>query len=57
MVESIESSLAIKSGQLEMLSAQEVIDCSYGDAGCRGGSPISALRWLNQVGKYIFEEI
>ncbi|XP_032874477.1 cathepsin O [Amblyraja radiata] len=56
VVESIESSHAIKSGQLEMLSAQEVIDCSYGDAGCRGGSPISALRWLNQSKAKLVEE-
>ncbi|XP_078061347.1 cathepsin O, partial [Mustelus asterias] len=48
VVESIESSCAIKGGHLELLSTQEVIDCSYRDAGCKGGSPISALMWLNQ---------
>ncbi|GCB65357.1 hypothetical protein scyTo_0011861 [Scyliorhinus torazame] len=48
VVESIESSCAIKGRQLELLSAQEVIDCSYRDAGCKGGSPINALIWLNQ---------
>ncbi|XP_069782306.1 cathepsin O [Narcine bancroftii] len=48
VVESIESSLAIKKGELVTLSAQEVLDCSYKDSGCNGGSPVSALRWLNQ---------
>ncbi|XP_048455612.1 cathepsin O isoform X3 [Rhincodon typus] len=48
VVESIESSCAIEEGHLELLSAQEVIDCSFRDAGCKGGSPISALMWLNQ---------
>ncbi|XP_072440378.1 cathepsin O isoform X2 [Chiloscyllium punctatum] len=48
VVESIESLCAIKEGHLKLLSAQEVIDCSYRDAGCKGGSPINALMWLNQ---------
>ncbi|XP_067898113.1 cathepsin O [Heterodontus francisci] len=56
VVESIESSYAIKGGQLEMLSAQEVIDCSYKDAGCNGGSPISALTWLYQSKAKVVKE-
>ncbi|XP_043564744.1 cathepsin O isoform X1 [Chiloscyllium plagiosum] len=48
IVESIESLCAIKEGHLKLLSAQEVIDCSYRDAGCKGGSPINALMWLNE---------
>ncbi|XP_067848899.1 cathepsin O isoform X2 [Heptranchias perlo] len=56
VVESIESACAIKGGQLEMLSAQEVIDCSYRDAGCNGGSPISALMWLNQSKAKLMKE-
>ncbi|XP_078396796.1 cathepsin O [Cetorhinus maximus] len=56
VVESIESSCAIKWGQLELLSAQEVIDCSYTDAGCKGGSPISALMWLNQSKAKLIKE-
>ncbi|XP_051866379.1 cathepsin O isoform X2 [Pristis pectinata] len=56
VVESIESSLAIKRGQLKMLSAQQVIDCSYKDAGCNGGSPISALKWLNESKTKLMEE-
>ncbi|XP_041056737.1 cathepsin O isoform X3 [Carcharodon carcharias] len=56
VVESIESSCAIKWGQLELLSAQEVIDCSYMDAGCKGGSPISALMWLNQSKAKVMKE-
>ncbi|XP_072899130.1 cathepsin O-like isoform X1 [Hemitrygon akajei] len=56
VVESIESAVAIKSGKLKTLSAQEVIDCSYKDAGCSGGSPVSALKWLNQSKARLVEE-
>ncbi|POI21668.1 hypothetical protein CIB84_014585 [Bambusicola thoracicus] len=49
VVGSIESAYAIKGNNLEELSVQQVIDCSYGNYGCSGGSTIAALSWLNQV--------
>uniref|UniRef100_A0A4W3I6J7 Cathepsin O n=1 Tax=Callorhinchus milii TaxID=7868 RepID=A0A4W3I6J7_CALMI len=49
VVEVIESAYAIKGKPLQTFSAQEVIDCSYKDGGCNGGSPVSALKWLNQT--------
>lgn len=39
----------MKGNVLEELSVQQVIDCSYNNNGCNGGSTISALNWLNQV--------
>uniref|UniRef100_A0A8C8RQN3 Cathepsin O n=1 Tax=Pelusios castaneus TaxID=367368 RepID=A0A8C8RQN3_9SAUR len=49
VVGGIESAYAIKRNVLEQLSVQQVIDCSYKDYGCRGGSTVSALNWLNQT--------
>ncbi|KAG8592485.1 hypothetical protein GDO81_000521 [Engystomops pustulosus] len=49
IVGAIESAYAIKGNVLEDLSVQQVIDCSYLDKGCDGGSTDSALKWLNQV--------
>nr|XP_060634777.1 cathepsin O [Anolis sagrei ordinatus] len=46
----IESVNAIKKNVLEELSIQQVIDCSYFNSGCRGGSPLDALGWMNQTG-------
>ncbi|XP_071976870.1 cathepsin O isoform X2 [Engystomops pustulosus] len=48
IVGAIESAYAIKGNVLEDLSVQQVIDCSYLDKGCDGGSTDSALKWLNQ---------
>ncbi|KAM3937904.1 cathepsin O [Leptodactylus fuscus] len=48
IVGSIESAHAIKGYPLEDLSVQQVIDCSYLDRGCNGGSTDSALKWLYQ---------
>ncbi|XP_003221753.2 cathepsin O [Anolis carolinensis] len=45
----IESVHAIKRNVLEELSVQQVIDCSYINSGCRGGSPVGALGWINQT--------
>ncbi|XP_030047470.1 cathepsin O isoform X2 [Microcaecilia unicolor] len=49
IVGGIESAYAIKGNLLEELSVQQVIDCSYEDHGCNGGSTISALHWLNKT--------
>lgn len=49
VVGGIESAYAIKGNNLEELSVQQVIDCSYNNYGCSGGSTVSALSWLNQV--------
>lgn len=49
VVEAIETVNAIRSHSLEELSVQEVIDCSEKNFGCNGGSPTTALRWLNET--------
>ncbi|CAN2388758.1 cysteine-type endopeptidase activity [Pristimantis euphronides] len=48
IVGAVESANAIKGQPLEDLSVQQVIDCSYLDRGCNGGSTDNALKWLNQ---------
>ncbi|XP_075716430.1 cathepsin O [Rhinoderma darwinii] len=48
IVGAIESAHAITGQPLEDLSVQQVIDCSYLDRGCNGGSTDSALKWLRQ---------
>ncbi|XP_010626311.1 cathepsin O [Fukomys damarensis] len=49
VVGAVESAWAIRGQPLEDLSAQQVIDCSYNNFGCNGGSPVSALSWLNKT--------
>ncbi|XP_039606229.1 cathepsin O [Polypterus senegalus] len=49
VVEGIETAYAVKGNPLVKLSVQQVIDCSYRNQGCNGGSTISALYWLNQT--------
>ncbi|XP_053316357.1 cathepsin O isoform X2 [Spea bombifrons] len=49
VVGAVESAYAIKGHQPLELSVQQVIDCSYMDGGCNGGSTVSALKWLNQT--------
>ncbi|PIO25587.1 hypothetical protein AB205_0047960, partial [Aquarana catesbeiana] len=48
IVDTVESAYAIKGHPLTELSVQQVIDCSYMDNGCNGGSTLSALKWLYQ---------
>ncbi|XP_075054414.1 cathepsin O [Mixophyes fleayi] len=48
IVGAIESAYAIAGHPLEDLSVQQVIDCSYLDSGCNGGSTSSALKWIYQ---------
>ncbi|XP_063044664.1 cathepsin O [Engraulis encrasicolus] len=49
IVGAIESAQAKDGGSLEELSVQQVIDCSYKDQGCDGGSTIRALGWLRET--------
>ncbi|XP_053263167.1 cathepsin O isoform X2 [Podarcis raffonei] len=49
VVSAVESAYAIKGNVLENLSVQQVIDCSYENKGCSGGSTVTALSWLNQT--------
>ncbi|XP_004471712.2 cathepsin O [Dasypus novemcinctus] len=49
VVEAVESASAIKGASLEDLSVQQVIDCSYNNYGCNGGSTLNALNWLNKT--------
>lgn len=49
VVGAVESVCAIKGEPLEDLSVQQVIDCSYNNYGCSGGSTLNALNWLNKV--------
>ncbi|KAF6093187.1 cathepsin O [Phyllostomus discolor] len=49
VVGAVESAYAIKGKPLEDLSVQQVIDCSYSNYGCNGGSTLSALNWLNKT--------
>ncbi|KAM4854413.1 bile acid-sensitive ion channel isoform 3-T3 [Thomomys bottae] len=49
VVGAVESGSAIRGEPLEVLSVQQVLDCSYKDNGCGGGSPLNALRWLNKT--------
>ncbi|KAL2781033.1 cathepsin O preproprotein, partial [Daubentonia madagascariensis] len=49
VVGAVESACAIKGEPLEDLSVQQVIDCSYNNDGCNGGSTLNALNWLNKL--------
>uniref|UniRef100_A0A8D1PFC7 Peptidase C1A papain C-terminal domain-containing protein n=1 Tax=Sus scrofa TaxID=9823 RepID=A0A8D1PFC7_PIG len=49
VVSAVESACAIKGQPLEVLSVQQVIDCSYNNYGCNGGSTLNALYWLNKT--------
>ncbi|KAM7417232.1 hypothetical protein PAMA_017061 [Pampus argenteus] len=40
---------AIGGSQLEQLSVQQVLDCSFKNEGCNGGSTVRALNWLKQT--------
>ncbi|XP_060935996.1 cathepsin O isoform X2 [Limanda limanda] len=48
VVGAMQSAHAIEGSQLEQLSVQQVLDCSFKDEGCNGGSPVRALNWLKQ---------
>ncbi|XP_014908492.1 cathepsin O [Poecilia latipinna] len=48
-VGAIQAVHAMGGSQLEQLSVQQVVDCSYKNEGCSGGSPSHALAWLKQT--------
>ncbi|XP_026185450.1 cathepsin O [Mastacembelus armatus] len=50
VVGAMQSVHAIEGSKLEQLSVQQVLDCSYKNKGCSGGSPLWALDWLKQTG-------
>ncbi|XP_042524345.1 cathepsin O [Dipodomys spectabilis] len=56
VVGAMESARAIQGKPLEVLSVQQVLDCSYKDDGCGGGSPLNALRWLNKTQVKLVED-
>ncbi|XP_049897904.1 cathepsin O [Epinephelus moara] len=49
VVGAMQSVHAIGGSQLEQLSVQQVLDCSYKNEGCSGGSTLRALSWLKQT--------
>ncbi|XP_072830841.1 cathepsin O isoform X1 [Vicugna pacos] len=49
VVAAAESARARAGQPLEALSVQQVIDCSYNNYGCSGGSTLSALNWLSKM--------
>lgn len=46
VVETIESMVALRTGELHDLSVQQMIDCNSFDMGCEGGNPCRLLEWL-----------
>lgn len=49
VVGAVQSVHAIGGSQLELLSVQQLLDCSFQNDGCDGGSPSTALHWLTQT--------
>ncbi|KAK5896712.1 hypothetical protein CesoFtcFv8_009844 [Champsocephalus esox] len=49
VVGAIQSVHAIGGSQLQQLSVQQVLDCSFRNKGCNGGSTYQALDWLKQT--------
>uniref|UniRef100_A0A3P8UU44 Cathepsin O n=1 Tax=Cynoglossus semilaevis TaxID=244447 RepID=A0A3P8UU44_CYNSE len=49
VVGAVQSAHAIAGSPLQQLSVQQVVDCSYKNEGCGGGSPTRALSWLKQT--------
>lgn len=45
-IETVESMNAMKTGKLEELSVQQMIDCSTFNRGCEGGDMCSLLQWM-----------
>lgn len=53
----VESMAAIKTGKLDMLSVQEVIDCAgLGNSGCAGGDICLLLDWLQLTNTVVQKE-
>ncbi|XP_055678765.1 putative cysteine proteinase CG12163 isoform X2 [Lutzomyia longipalpis] len=51
----IEGLYAIKTGQLEEFSEQELVDCDTIDGGCAGGLPDNAYKAIEQLGGLEYE--
>ncbi|XP_011609247.2 cathepsin O isoform X1 [Takifugu rubripes] len=49
VVGAVQSVHAIGGSQLVELSVQQVLDCSFQNKGCNGGTPVAALKWLTQT--------
>ncbi|XP_029368289.1 cathepsin O isoform X1 [Echeneis naucrates] len=49
VIGAMQSVHAIGGSQLEQLSVQQVLDCSFRNEGCNGGSISKALSWLKQT--------
>ncbi|XP_039975351.1 cathepsin O isoform X2 [Xiphias gladius] len=49
VVGAMQSVHAIGGSRLEQLSVQQILDCSFENQGCNGGSPFRALNWLKQT--------
>lgn len=47
IVETIEALSALKTGKLQELSVQQMLDCNDDDMSCDGGDPCRLLRWLH----------
>ncbi|XP_038203926.1 cathepsin O isoform X2 [Arvicola amphibius] len=56
VVGAIESARGIQGRPQDDLSVQQVIDCSFNNYGCSGGSPLSALSWLNETQVKLVED-
>ncbi|XP_018601740.2 cathepsin O [Scleropages formosus] len=56
VVGAVESVYAKGGHPLEQLSVQQVIDCSYQNQGCKGGSTIRALNWLMKTQEKLVHE-
>ncbi|KPP65053.1 Cathepsin O precursor-like [Scleropages formosus] len=56
VVGAVESVYAKGGHPLEQLSVQQVIDCSYQNQGCKGGSTIRALNWLMKTQEKLVNE-
>lgn len=55
-IETIESMIAIRTGKLEKLSVQQMIDCSFVNHGCNGGDSCILLEWIRSNNVSIIKE-
>uniref|UniRef100_A0A3B3DMS7 Cathepsin O n=1 Tax=Oryzias melastigma TaxID=30732 RepID=A0A3B3DMS7_ORYME len=49
VVGAVQSARAVGGSPLQQLSVQQLLDCSFTNKGCGGGSPTAALSWLQQT--------
>jgi len=50
VTEEVESVFAIAGNGLKVLSPQQIVSCDGADAGCGGGDPISAYKYIEKAG-------